>query len=90
MFFLTKRVDEVLQNVGIDFTDRLLTGETILTGTATCSTTGIVTGKGKNDTQVYCDLSVGVDGSEYEIEYTATGSLGSILQAVLLLCVKEV
>ena len=89
MFFLTKRVGETLQNVGIDFTDRLVTGETVSTGTATCATAGIVTGEGNNTTQVYCDLSAGVDGTEYTIEYIATGSLGSILEATILLCVKD-
>mgnify|MGYP003394200093 CR=1 len=89
MFLLTKRTGEVLQNVGIDFSDRLLTGEIISSGTATCATTGIVTNAGKNDTQVYCDLSAGADGTEYEIEYTATGSLGSVLECVVLLCVSD-
>ena len=89
MFFLTKRVGETLQNVGIDFTDRLLTGETISTGTATCATAGIVTGEGNNTTQVYCDLSAGVDGEEYLVEYVANGSLGSILEGTVLLCVSD-
>ncbi len=89
MFFLMKRADEVLQNVGIDFTDRLLTGETVSSGTATCATSGIVTSAGNNTTQVYCDLSAGVDGTEYTIEYKATGSLGSVLEAVVLLCISD-
>ncbi len=90
MFLLTKRVGETLQNVGIDFSDRLLSTETISTGSASCTTAGIVTGSAYSTTQVVCDLAAGVDGNEYVIEYTATGSLGSILEAEILLCIKEV
>lgn len=89
MFFLIKTVEETVQNVGIDFSGRLLTGEVISSHTVTCATSGIVVGDEHNDTQIYCDLTAGVDKTEYIITYKATGNLGSILESSVMLCIKE-
>ena len=90
MFLLTKRVGETLQNVGIDFTDRLLTSEGISSGTVTCATSGIVSGAVATTTTLTADLAAGSDAGEYVIEYVATGDLGSIMESQVLLCVLDI
>ena len=89
MYLLTKKSTETLQNVGIDFSNRLLTGEVIDSSTVTCTTAGIVSGATNSTTQVTADLAAGTDNGEYSIVYTATGDSGSILVGYILLGVKD-
>jgi hypothetical protein len=89
MFTFSKQPGETIADIGIDFTTRFPSGATIVSHTVTCATEGIVVSSRVNGMQVLATLTGGEDGQRYKIEYSATGSNGSIRMAEIMLTIKE-
>lgn len=88
MFVFPKTPQEIITDVGIDFTNRFPDGTELLTCTVTCATTGIVQGARISGMEVLADLAGGTAGVDYEITYTATGNNGSTRDGFITLKVR--
>jgi hypothetical protein len=85
-----KQPGETIKGIYIDFASKLLTGETITTGSVTGSVTGVVQNVQTVGSKIVWDVTGGADRDAVKITIVATGSLGSIREANALLMIKEI
>lgn len=76
MFTFYKTVGQTVVGVGIDFADRLATGESIITFDVSAS--AIVSQKWTTGTKVLATLTGGTTGQKYTLTYSVIGSLGTV------------
>ncbi len=90
MFTYTKQPAETIVGIGIDYEKRLASTETISSQTVTAATADITIDSSYIDgTQVLATISGGADGDSVELTYTATTSIGQILEGEILVKIKE-
>lgn len=86
---LYKMPGELLQDVALDFAAKLLSGETVTAVETDDIGTGLVLATAHAGTVVTLDLGGAANGEQIAITITATGSLGSVRQAVLLVVIRD-
>lgn len=88
--FPDKQPNETIKGLYIDFANKLLTGETITTGTAIGSVAGVVENVQTVDSKITWDCTGGTARDAVKITIVVTGSLGSIREANALMMIKEI
>lgn len=86
---IVKMPGELLQDVGLDFADKLLPPETVVSVATDDVGTGIILATAHAGTVVTLDIAGGNNGEQIPLTITATGSLGSVRQAVLLVTISD-
>lgn len=89
MFYFEKQPNEIINGVGIDFTNWLEEGETINTYTVTADKSGIVSSVVKNGNRVLCTVSNGEDGEKIKLTYTIETSNNNKYETEIILNIKE-
>ncbi len=84
-----KSPNEVLQDLTLDFSARLLAGETVVAVETEDAGTGLVTAAVADGTTAVLDLSGGTAGEKIPVTVTVTGDGGSVRQAQLLVTVRD-
>lgn len=85
-----KQPNETIKGLFIDFANKLLAGETIVTGTVTGTVSGIVENVQTVGSKIVWDVTGGADKDVVEMTIVATGSLGSIREANAMMIIREI
>lgn len=89
MFYFEKQPSEIINGIGIDFSNWLEDGETISSYNVTADTQGIISSVVKDGNKVLCTVSGGNDGDKIKLTYTITTSNNSTLEEEIILNIKE-
>jgi len=89
MFYFEKQPNEIINGVGIDFTNWLEEGETINNYNVTADKSGIVSSITKDGNKILCTVANGEDGDKIKLTYTIETSNGNKYESEIILNVKE-
>jgi hypothetical protein len=81
---------ELINGIGFNFVNRLVTGETILSSVVTTGNGLTVTGTSNSGADAIASIQVGNDIPDQEtfIDFTVTGSAGSVRKARRVVIIK--
>ena len=83
-----KAPEETIKGLWIDFKNKLLTDEVIVSATVTASNAAVAQNIQHGDTRITWDASGGTSGEIVLFAVTATGSMGSIREAEAIMFIK--
>lgn len=85
-----KQPNETIKGLFVDFDNKFLPGEVVIKASVIGSVNGVIDNVQMTGTKVVWDVTGGTNKDTVKIFVVATGSLGSIRDANLLMAIKEV